>query len=244
MSSSRSGAIKGMPHMYISGHCRRNYKDRAGPVPKEFYVYMYRRSESTANGVSGSPYYVGKGAGNRAWSNEGRSVRRPSKREFIKIVSSGMREKDAFQLEMLLIFMYGRIDLKTGILHNKSDGGEGPSGWSSEAKQKLSIRQKQLWNDPRVRERWIKAMRRNSENSTRPKVVKTGRKRGDKWLHPMPEETRKKISAAKMGHKSYPRKPHVERHGTTSEYAHGCRCTKCRVANASYKYALNHRNDA
>ena len=39
-----------------------------------------------------------------------------------------LNEADAFQLEILLIHFYGRVDKKTGCLHNCTDGGDGMVG--------------------------------------------------------------------------------------------------------------------
>jgi hypothetical protein len=38
-------------------------------------------------------------------------------------------EQIALEYERNLILFYGRKDLNTGLLHNKTDGGEGVSGW-------------------------------------------------------------------------------------------------------------------
>ena len=56
------------------------------------------------------------------------------------IISEDMTEKDAHQAEMLLICYYGRADAGTGILHNRTDGGDGTSGLihTPEARKKMS----------------------------------------------------------------------------------------------------------
>ena len=101
-----------------------------------FYVYTYLRED-------GTPYYVGKGSGERAYKKWGKGIKPPREESRIVIVEDGLDEQTAFNLEIELIAKYGRKDLGTGILHNKTDGGEGSSGhkvkgwsWSEESKAK------------------------------------------------------------------------------------------------------------
>ena len=86
----------------------------------EFYIYVYLRED-------GSPYYVGKGKGNRAWSKN-RRIPPPTDPSLIIIVKEFLTEKEAFDEERLLIAFYGRKDQGTGCLRNLTDGGEGTSG--------------------------------------------------------------------------------------------------------------------
>jgi NUMOD3 motif len=79
-----------------------------------FYTYMWLRED-------GTPYYIGKGSGKRAFRKG-----RPNKDRII--VQEFPTEEDAFEAERLLIAYYGRKDLGTGILINFTDGGEGSSG--------------------------------------------------------------------------------------------------------------------
>jgi hypothetical protein len=105
--------------------------------PKGFYVYTYIRSDDSITAKAGSPYYVGKGIGKRAFKYRNF---KPKDLSLIHIVSENMNETDAFQVEILLIYHYGRKDIGTGILHNKTDGGEGCAGAkrSQEFKDNLS----------------------------------------------------------------------------------------------------------
>ena len=86
-----------------------------------FLVYMYMRED-------GTPYYVGKGRPRRPYSKAGRLCGIPP-RDRIIIYRENLDEETAFSLEKELIAKYGRKDIGTGILHNRTDGGEGASGY-------------------------------------------------------------------------------------------------------------------
>jgi hypothetical protein len=84
-----------------------------------YYVYQYLREDLT-------PYYIGKGKGRRAWSKHIFPI--PNNKSRIRIIAHKLNESEAHLLETKLIKFYGRKDLSTGILHNRTDGGEGVSG--------------------------------------------------------------------------------------------------------------------
>ena len=84
-----------------------------------FYTYLYLRED-------GTPYYAGKGKGNRAFSAKHRLSVPPKDRILIQEFPS---EADALLAEAFLIAYYGRKDQSTGCLWNLTDGGEGSSGW-------------------------------------------------------------------------------------------------------------------
>lgn len=99
-----------------------------------FYTYLWLREDC-------SPYYVGKGTKNRAFiSHRSQNVFRPKSRDSIK-VQYWPDEATAFAYEMYQIDFWGRKDIGTGVLHNHTDGGEGPSGHkrSVESRKKISI---------------------------------------------------------------------------------------------------------
>ena len=72
----------------------------------------------------GTPYYIGKGHGRRAYNKHTRIGHAPS--EDRVLVQEFPDECSAFEAEKFLIALYGRKDNGTGILVNLTDGGENP----------------------------------------------------------------------------------------------------------------------
>jgi hypothetical protein len=87
---------------------------------KEHYVYAYLRED-------GTPYYIGKGKGRRAW-HPGHNVSVPNDDSRIMMIETNLSDEESMKLEIDLISKYGRKDLGTGILRNLTNGGDGPSG--------------------------------------------------------------------------------------------------------------------
>lgn len=114
-------------------------KRKTGGLLMEFYTYVWRDS-------AGVPFYVGKGKGKRSRSTTNRS------KEFKQVYAQGgctveivdwfIHESQAHAHEVELIERYGRRDIATGSLVNKTDGGEGASGIiltrSAEMRAKIS----------------------------------------------------------------------------------------------------------
>lgn len=97
-----------------------------------FYIYSYLRDD-------GSPYYIGKGCDYRAWKKH-KTINTPKDKSKIVIMESNLTELGALALERFYIRWYGRIDNNTGILRNKTDGGEGISGYKFSDTHKNKIR--------------------------------------------------------------------------------------------------------
>lgn len=104
---------------------------------KDFYVYLHRRNDTNA------VFYVGKGCANRAFDKSKRSQhwkRIANKHGYtIEFVNFGVQEWYAFEVEKELIASYGK-----DVLCNRTDGGDGVSGWkhTKETKKKIQDNRK------------------------------------------------------------------------------------------------------
>jgi hypothetical protein len=90
-------------------------------TPYRFYTYAYLREDKT-------PYYIGKGSGYRIYYRRKNEVIKPPKdKTRIIFLKQNLTEEEAFRHEKYMIAVFGRKDIGTGILHNRTDGGEGPA---------------------------------------------------------------------------------------------------------------------
>ena len=102
-------------------------------IEMHYYTYAYLREDKT-------PYYIGKGQGDRIYKKGSGEVNPPKDKSRVIYLKQNLTEEEAFRHEIYMIDVFGRKDLGTGILRNKTNGGEGVSGWvpSEETKIKMS----------------------------------------------------------------------------------------------------------
>lgn len=150
--------------------------------PYIYYVYAYVRED-------GTPYYIGKGKNKRAFNYHGKRIAVPKDKSRIIFLETCLSEIGAYALERRYIRWYGRQDQGTGILRNKTEGGEGGpnnKGIKFTAEHKANIAATKIG---KPRPQHVRDILRKAN---------VGRARIQS------EEERRKRSIARMGHKLSP----------------------------------------
>jgi hypothetical protein len=172
-------------------------------MDNNYRVYFYLRSRDSAIGKAGTPYYVGKGKGRRAYEKS-HSVPVPKDKNNIVFVLNNLTEEQAFRNERDFISWYGRVDSGTGILRNLTDGGEGVSGWipSEETKRKISEAGKGELNHMFGKHHSVESRRKISESNKGELNYMFGKHHS--------VESRRKMSEANKGNTKMLGKTHSE----------------------------------
>ena len=160
-----------------------------------YYTYAYLREDKT-------PYYIGKGKGNRAYKKHRKGIGVPKDKSRIIFLKQNLTEEEAFRHEIYMIAVFGRKDLGTGILHNLTDGGDGASGYvfSEETKRKQSEAHKgnTTWLGKTHSEETKRKMsdtRKGKTHSEETKRKQSEAKKGKTFS----EESKRKMSEAQKG---------------------------------------------
>lgn len=111
----------------------------------KYYVYGYFRED-------GTPYYIGKGCGDRAWSKYHAIAVPPRNR--IRILADQLTNEEALEWEVDLISLLGRKCNNTGCLQNKSSGGDGGGDYPKSGEHKSRI--SQGLKDYYASDRWLR----------------------------------------------------------------------------------------
>ncbi len=152
--------------------------------PNRFYTYAYLREDKT-------PYYIGKGKEDRIYSKQ-KNIKPPKDKSRVIYLKQNLTEEEAFKHEIYMIDVFGRKDLGTGILHNRTGGGDGTSGriTSEETRKRISEANKNPSEETRKK---MSEANKNPSEETRRKLSESRKKRITS------KETRRKISEAHKG---------------------------------------------
>lgn len=102
--------------------------DAAESEGQFIYGYVRNRNSEKFSFKARTLYYVGKASRAVRVTERHNGVPVPKNRKFIQIIKRGLTEEEANYWECYYISKLGRIDKGTGILRNRTDGGEGVTG--------------------------------------------------------------------------------------------------------------------
>lgn len=168
----------------------------------QYYIYAYLRENDSSIAKAGTPYYIGKGKGKRAFRSDRRCVATPKNIDNIVFIAVNIEsENDAYRLEKYYTEYFGRVDLGTGILRNLQDGGTGATSriYSQQTRDKMSKAKKGKYVGEKHH---MYGKKGKLFGEKHPMYGKTGENNPFYGKHHT-EETRKKMSKDRKGKKWY-----------------------------------------
>ena len=164
-------------------------------IEMHYYTYAYLREDKT-------PYYIGKGKGNREYKRSRNDIRPPKDKSRVIYLKQNLTEEEAFKHEIYMIAVFGRKDLGTGILRNRTDGGEGVSGriLSQESRRKISEANKGNTN----------CLGKTHSEESRKKMSESQKGNTKMLGKTHSEETKRKMSDSSKGNTNWLGKTHSE----------------------------------
>jgi hypothetical protein len=172
-----------------------------------YYTYAYLREDRT-------PYYIGKGKGDRIYSSRKR-VRPPKDKSRIIFLKQNLSEEEAFKHEIYMIAVFGRKDLGTGILHNMTDGGDGASNRGTR-EQRSEIAKKGKAN--MTPEQRSEATRKGNASRTPEQRSKVAKKVRSLQLSKSTPEQRSEISRKSQASRTPEQRSEIGRKGSNQKW--------------------------
>jgi hypothetical protein len=162
-----------------------------------YYIYAYLRED-------GTPYYIGKGKGNRAFDSY-HSVSLPEKNRIV-FLEKNLTNIGACALERRYIRWYGKKIDGTGILRNITDGGDGNTGPRSETWKKDHSKRMSGTNNPmygKKRKPIDRSYMKTDEYRQKVSLAKKGKSNDKLKGRKVSDETREKISQSQLNRLSH-----------------------------------------
>ena len=189
-------------------------------MENNYYVYVYldplkpNKYQFGKFSFDYEPFYIGMGKNQRINQhiNESKNEKNKTAKHYkiLKILKNGLEpiryklyenitKESAYRLEIYLINLIGRRDLKLGTLTNLRDGGSGSHEITEETKNKMRKNQKNMCgkNNPNFGNKWTDEQKKKASI----KLKLSQHNKGDNNVSKRPE-VKAKIAESKMGLKN------------------------------------------
>ena len=165
-------------------------------VEMYYYTYAFLREDRT-------PYYIGKGKDNRAYRRRNKGeIKPPKDKSRTLILKKNLTEQEAFRHEVYMITVFGRKDLGTGILRNRTNGGEGVSGLVHTDKSRKKMSKASKGNSNFKGKKHTEESKRKNSEAHKGKILSEEHRRkvGEAFKGKiLSEEHKRRISEGKKG---------------------------------------------